>query len=158
MNDTPKLPGLGSPLTDNAPAFTIPFTFDRAWQRFPQTTHDELCLASNHLYHHTDAKVGALVAMRGKYAEFAVSKAGLDYLWAAVRDGRIPRGVVVLAVRDEGRNVVVKEMDVEAVVDGVKDIPAREGDWGPYWWFYSNGSPQRSQGTSYVRPLEDPPY
>jgi hypothetical protein len=138
----------------------IPFSFeDRAWQRFPQKTHDQLRLASNDLYHHSAAKIGALVAKGAKYAEIAVSKSGLDYLWAAVRGGKISRGIVALARREDGgRPVVTKEMDVADVVESVKDIPPREGDWGQYWWFYADGTPQRSQGTSYARSLEEPPF
>jgi hypothetical protein len=140
-----------------------PFDFDdRAWRRFPQRTHDELKLVTNDLYYHSDAKVGALVAKGGKYPEIAVSTKGLDYLCAAVQRGdKIASGVVVLARRDEvGRPFVVKEMAVADVKEAVKNIAPRNGQYGFYWWFYSDGTPQPSQSTptSYPQPLEDPPF
>jgi hypothetical protein len=136
------------------------FSFEnREWRRLPQKTHDALRLASNHIYQHADTNIGALVAMRGKYAEFAVAKAGLDYLWSAVSEGRTPEGKVVLAYRDGGGYVVVREMDIADVMESIKDIPARMGEWGDYWWFYSNGTPQGSRGgPSSNQPLEEPPF
>jgi hypothetical protein len=136
------------------------FSFEnREWRRLPQKTHDALRLASNHLYSHTDTNIGALVAMRGKYAEFAVSKAGLDYLWKAVSEGRTPEGKVVLAYRDGGGYVVVREMNVDDVLESLKVVPPRVREWGEYWWFYSNGSPQRlGGGPSSIPPLEEPPF
>jgi hypothetical protein len=136
----------------------ILFSFEtREWRRFPQKTHDALGLASNHLYQHTDTNIGALVAMRGKYAEFAVSKAGLDYVWSAVSEGRSPDGIIVLAYRDGGGYVEVKQMDITDVMESIKGIPARLGEWGDYWWFNADGTPQGARKTSYT-PLEEPPF
>jgi hypothetical protein len=140
----------------------ILFSFDtRDFRRFPQKTHDALRLVSNHLYEHTDTKIGALVAMRGKYAEFAVSKAGLDYLWKAVSEERIPDGIVVLAYRDGGGYVVVNQMDIDDVMESLKVVPPRVGEWGEYWWFNRDGTPQRlGGGPSHNQPppLEEAPW
>jgi hypothetical protein len=69
-------------------------------------------------------------------------------------------GIVVLAYRDGGGYVVVKQMDIAGVMEALKGIPPRSGEWGEYWWFYSNGTPQGSRGTSYTYacPLEEPPF
>jgi hypothetical protein len=139
--------------------YDVLFSFIDGWRRLPQKTHDALRLASNHLYQHIDTNIGALVAMRGKYAEFAVSKADLDYLLAAVSEGRPPEGRVVLAYRDGGGYVVVREMDITDVMESLKIVPPRVGEWGEYWWFYSDGSPQRLGGrSSSIPPLEEPTF
>jgi hypothetical protein len=140
--------------------YDVLFSFEnREWRRFPQKTHDALGLASNHLYQHVDTNIGALVTMRGKYAEFAVSASGLKYLSTAVSEGRTPDGIVVLAYRDGGEYVVVRQMDIADVMESLKGIPPRLGEWGEYWWFYSNGSPQGSRGgSSSNHPLEEPPW
>jgi hypothetical protein len=132
---------------------------DLHWRMFPPRTHQELGLASNELWYNDLTKTGALVGYQStRYPETAISKAGLDYVHERLQEGKIPNAIVVLARREGQRSIKVRELDINDVVASLERIPPRDGEFGPYWWFYSNGSPQRSPGTSYNRPLEDPPY
>jgi hypothetical protein len=139
----------------------IPFSMmDSGWRRFPQKTHEQLGLATNDLYYHGEAKQGALVAKLGsRYLEIAVSANGLNYLHAAVLGGdKITSGMLVLAKWEGTQFIVIVEIPIIEVIEMLKDIPPKEGPYGPYWWFNQDGTPHdRSQRTSYGS-LDEPPF
>ena len=69
-----------------------------------------------------------------------MSKSGLDYLFAAVQRGDIT-GEIVFYEWDGRKQATIIKMDVVDVVAKLKDIPPREGKWGPFWLFYRDGTP-----------------
>jgi hypothetical protein len=140
------------PRTMNAPGYReiimhdVMSTFDFAdphWRPFLQEKLDALGITPNQLWANTtNGKIGALVVKKSsKYAEFALSEAGLRYLCAAEQAGKIGAGFVVL-VAWNGRKLAPVQIkpvaDVAAALDG---IPPREGPFGAYWWINPDGTP-----------------
>jgi hypothetical protein len=71
---------------------------DSNWRPFPQEKLDALGVSPNQLWAHIITKAGALVVKKsGRFAEFPLSKAGLDYLYAAKQAEKITEGEIVLA-------------------------------------------------------------
>jgi hypothetical protein len=106
------------------------------WRPYPPKILDKLGITPNKLYFNESTAVGVLAAKSsGKYAEYAVSKAGLDYLHSAVTEGRISEGWVVLHT---GWSIEAKKPigEVMALLEGV--APRTDGAFGAYFWFNNN--------------------
>ena len=127
------------------------FSFsDPNWRPFGPDKLDELGVTPNQLWSNSHTTAGALVVKKSNsYAEYALSQAGIDYLFKALRAQRIRAGVVVLVRSDVARRAVVTEKPVADVVAMLNGIAPRDGPLGPYWWLNPDGSPNG------VRPPSD---
>jgi hypothetical protein len=124
---------------------TFNFYADRSWHPFNPQKLTDLGINGNVIWHNSDLNVGALVVRRSaKYAEFAVSKAGIDYVFEAEQAGRIRCGFLVL-LEQEGKMVCA--VSVGQIITALDGVPPREGSLGPHWWFNQDGTPH-SRGTS----------
>jgi hypothetical protein len=123
------------------------FSFrDPSWRRFPQKKREEIGLAGNDLWGNKSIPAGALTCPASDRSDkFAVSQAGLNYLYEAVQRGEaITSGEVVLSGWDDKRhiNYIILCMDVVEIFDKLKDIPPRQGKYGPFWLVYRDGTPE----------------
>jgi hypothetical protein len=136
------------------------FSFgDYNWRSFARAKLDELRVTPNELLFHNITKRGAVVVRRAKnYSEFALSKAAVDYLQAALQEGRITEALVILAERD--RDVIVCIKPLVEVVASLVGIEPRDGPFGPYWWMNADLTPHDSWGGRGARPYsyEDTPF
>jgi hypothetical protein len=108
---------------------------DPNWRPFSQEKLDALHVSPNTLFFNTATRAGALVVRKsGRFAEYAVSKAGVDYLNAAKQAQKITEGEVVLSQWDKTKMAVVSQKPVDEVVAELDGIPPRDGPYGPYWW------------------------
>jgi hypothetical protein len=103
----------------------------------------------NQLRYNTNTGEGELVVQQWKWDEYAVSQAGLEYLQRALQEAKITQAYVALENR-QGQQVARKP--VSEVVATVEKIPPRNGTLGPYWWFFSDLTPQQDA------PLDEPPF
>ena len=78
-------------------------------------------------------RIGAIVVFQSDN-DFALGKAGLDYLTRAKAEGRLDEGQVSLLRKHGGRYEYVNAAPVEAVTKVVAEMPARGGQWGEFWW------------------------
>ena len=115
---------------------------DRDWRAFAADRTRELGIHPNQVWHHGKTRCGALVVMKSRnYEEFALSKAGLDYLVAAHKERRINAGHVVLACWRSGKPAVVASKPAGDVAALLADVPPRDGPLGPYWWVRADLTP-----------------
>jgi hypothetical protein len=137
-------------------SFAFSFT-DPDWRPFAKTDLDALHVTPNELWFNASTNSGALVVRQsGQYAEYALSKAGLDHLHDAVQDGKLAAGFIVLVQRDR---TVVLVKDVAKMVGDLNGLPPREGYLGPYWWLNADGTPNAPYRVqSGPQPLSDIPY
>jgi len=92
-----------------------------------------------------------------KYEEYALSKAGLDYLMAALQEQRISAGEVALVCWHNGKLSVVATKSVTTVAAALTNIPPRDprdGRLGPYWWVRADLTPDSARMFS----AEDTPF
>jgi hypothetical protein len=78
-------------------------------------------------------RVGAIVVFQSE-SDFALGKAGLDYVTQAKAEGRLDEAYVVLLRKLGNRYEYVNCAPVEAVAKVVNEFPARAGSWGEFWW------------------------
>jgi hypothetical protein len=124
----------------NAALITTIFTGPK-W-RFSKHTGKPNQLA---LLEHDGKKIAALVVVRPASSEdYALSEAGLKHL--------IGTGItdiyVVLGVRatNVDRPEFVAAEKASLVHERVRDLPPRDGQWGPYWWITAEFEPAFSSG------------
>ncbi len=111
------------------------------WKAFAPEKAKDLGVHPNQLWFNEKSKAGALIVMKPQaYDEFAVGKAGLDYVASAHAAQRI-KGHVVLATRQHGKLAVVAHKCVADVAALLERVPPREGQWGPYWWVKNDLTP-----------------
>lgn len=122
---------------------TNEFSFsDPDWRPFPADLLDTLGVTLNTLWVNSRTTAGALVVKKSNsYAEYALSQAGLDYLFKALQAQRIRAGIVVLVRSDGVRRSVVTEKSIADVVAMLDGIVPRDGPLGPYWWLNSDCTP-----------------
>jgi hypothetical protein len=136
------------------------FSFgDYNWRSFARAKLDELGVTPNQLLGNDATKRGAVVAKRAKdYSEFALNKAGVDYLQAALQEGRIKEALVILVERD--RSVIVEIKPLAEVVASLDGIEPRDGPFGRYWWMNEDLTPHDSWGGRGARPYpyDDTPF
>jgi len=130
---------------------------DANWYLFTSDKINALRIAPNQLWANTRTRAGALVVMKSsKYDEYALSKAGLDYLMAAHQEQRISDGEVVLARwGHNGKLTVVAAKPVATVAAALTNIPPRaprEGGLGPYWWIRDDLTPDVARVLSAEEP------
>jgi hypothetical protein len=119
---------------------------DPDWRAFASERTKALHIWPNQMWHHNGTLCGALVVMKPRaYDEYAVSKAGLDYLFAAHQVQRITSGHVVLACWRNGKLAVVATKPVSDVVAALAEVPPRDGPFGPYWWVCADFTPDGGQ-------------
>jgi hypothetical protein len=78
-------------------------------------------------------RVGAVVVFQSD-ADFALGKAGLDYVTAAKAEGRLDEGWVLLLRRKGNAFEFVNAAPLEVVAGVVANTPSRMGQWGEFWW------------------------
>jgi hypothetical protein len=132
------------------------FSFaDPNWRPFAKAELDTLRVTPNELWFNTSSKTGALVVRQsGQYAEFALSKAGLDHLHDAVQAGRVTAGNIVLVKRD---GIVTLIKPVTQMVADLDGRTPRDGPFGPYWWLNADGTPNAPYRAGPAE-LPDRPY
>jgi hypothetical protein len=141
-------------MPDNDRASTFSFT-DPNWRPFSKENLDTLHVTPNELWFNSSTKSGALVVRQsGQYAEYALSKIGLDHLHDAVRAGKVTTGNIVLVKR--GGTVILIRPVTEMAAD-LNDIPPRDGRLGLYWWLNADGTPNEPYRTGPAE-LPDIPY
>jgi hypothetical protein len=126
---------------------------DPSWRPYSPSVLNKYGITPNKLYYKESIAVGVLAARQSStYAECAVSKGGIDYLHAAVVEGRISAGYLVLY----NNFVVLVEMPIAEVVKMLEGTPPRtDGQWGPYYWFNFDGTPNVRQISGGGRPYMD---
>jgi hypothetical protein len=138
----------------------LSFSFgDSNWRSFARAKLDELGVTPNQLLYNDSAKRGAVVAKRAKdYSEFALSKAAVDYLQAALKEGRITAALVILVERDTNKIVEIKPL--AEVVTSLEGIEPRDGPLGRYWWMNEDLTPHDTWGGRGARPYsyDETPY
>jgi hypothetical protein len=92
-------------------------------------------------YQNDGAQIGVIVAHRSGGTDFALNRAGLDYLLKAKEEGRITGAFVVLARGPNGLSEFVAAEQAEKVKDNLSDVPPKVGNWGEYWWLAQNFKP-----------------
>jgi hypothetical protein len=111
-----------------------------------------LGISPNELRFHEEINAGALLVRKStKYAEYALSKNGLDYLSKALRDHKITEAIVVLARWEGAKQIVVCIRPVGEVVASLEGVPPRDGPLGPYWWMTADLTPFRREDYAPVR-------
>jgi hypothetical protein len=78
-------------------------------------------------------RVGAIVAFQSD-SDFALGKAGLDYVTQAKAEGRLDEAWVLLLRKQGNGYLYVNSATAEAVVKVVTELPTRAGSWGEFWW------------------------
>ena len=143
-------------MPDNARTLTFSYS-DPNCRQIAKEHCDRLRITPNELWFNTSTNVGALIVKQsGQYAEYALSKAGLDYLLRAEQEGRIPAGIIVLVQRD---GIVGTIKPVTKMVADLNGRPPREGPFGPYWWINADGTPNAPySGPGSQPPLPDIPF
>jgi hypothetical protein len=132
------------------------FSFaDPNWRPFSKENLDTLHVTPNELWFNASTNSGALVVRQsGQYAEYALSKAGLDHLNDAVQAGKLRAGNIVLVKRD-GTVILIKP--VTEMFTELSAIPPRDGRLGLYWWLNADGTPNAPYRTGPAE-LPDIPY
>jgi hypothetical protein len=121
---------------------------DGGWKTFPPAHLRTHGIWPNQLRYNANTGEGALVVQQWKWDEYAVSQAGLDYLQRALQEQKITQAYVVL---EDRRGQQVARKLVSEVVAALEGVPPRNGDMGPYWWFFSDLTPQEA-------PMIEVPY
>jgi hypothetical protein len=111
---------------------------DGNWRPYSEERTKALKVFPNQLWKNGNA--GALIVMKSsKYAEYALSKVGLDYLTAAQRGGRIDAAYIALATWQDG---VIATKPASEVAAAVASITPRDGPkFGPFWWMKADLTP-----------------
>jgi hypothetical protein len=113
---------------------------DDGWRAFTRQQLDGLGIYPNRVQYNTRAgKSDLVVHQSAKYTEFAVGENGLNHLAAALKDGRITAGDVVL-VNLDGEEVARKPLS-EVVALVAKLPPPRKGEFGRFWLFNADLTP-----------------
>jgi hypothetical protein len=66
--------------------------------------------------------------------DFALGKAGLDYVVKAKAEGRIDEGYVLLLRKHGNQIEYVDSAPVEVAAKVVSEMSPRSGKWGEFWW------------------------
>jgi hypothetical protein len=106
---------------------------DEGWRSFTRQQLDDLGIYPNRGQY--DARLGKgdlIVHQSPRYTEFAVGEAGLNHLLAALKNGHITEGDVVLINLDDEE---VARKPVGEVAALVKNLPPRKGEYGRFWLF-----------------------
>jgi hypothetical protein len=100
---------------------------DPSWRPYSPSVLNKYGITPNKLFYKEATSVGVLAARQSStYAECAVSKGGIDYLHAAVVEGRISAGYLVLY----NNFVVLAELPIAEVVKMLEGTPPRtDGQW-----------------------------
>jgi hypothetical protein len=81
-----------------------------------------------------DPKIGVVIVYQSE-TDFALGKASLDYVAKPKAEGRLKEAFVLLLRRGiNGQNEFVNAATIEEVKALLRNIPPREGNWGPFWW------------------------
>ncbi len=78
--------------------------------------------------------IGALVVYKGRGNDFAVGRAGLDYLTKAQSEGRIDKAFVLLMRPNSDKGELLGTLTLEEVTVAVASLTSLSGQWGEYWW------------------------
>jgi hypothetical protein len=133
----------------SASVVTDLFTNDSKWCKYSIELTKQLHVHPNHVYFDMAAKACVVVAFRGSYDSWAVNEHAVQYLVAAVREGKTS-GYVVLA---EGKPPTVAACKpISEVAAGLNGVPARDGMFGKYWWV------DQDFRTSGPRTITDDPF
>jgi hypothetical protein len=119
---------------------------DINWRMFPEERTRARGVWPNQLWHNNAERAGALVVPKSRrYAEYPVSKAGLEYVVDAVQSNRITTGFVGLR---NGRGELAACKPVLIVASLLQQAPPRDGPFGQYWWVREDLTLDSRDGTS----------
>jgi hypothetical protein len=114
---------------------------DPNWTMFAASQAKVLNIHPNQLWFNSTTNAGALVVPKSsKYEEYAVSKAGIDYVVAADRAQKIT-GLVALIRWQERKLITIACKPIADVATALANIPPRDGPFGPYWWVRADLTP-----------------
>jgi hypothetical protein len=85
-------------------------------------------------------KIGAIVVFQSD-TDFALGKAGLEYVTKAKAEKRLKEAFVLLVRRGVGVNghlEFVNAATIEEAEASLHNNKPREGNWGPFWWISAN--------------------
>ena len=93
--------------------------------------------------HHADDNIGLLVVpISTRYADFAVSEAGVKYLVNAQDAAKISCGYLVLVRQRLSEHVHIAPItSFFATVQFIPPREPRDARFGAYWWIRSDGTP-----------------
>jgi hypothetical protein len=115
------------------------FRHDAGWRAFGLQKLKDLGIWPNQLQHNASTGEGVLVVQQSPtYKEYALSEAGFNYLFAAVKEERIAAGFVALVDR-RGREVARKP--VSEVATQLENVTPKQGRLGWYWWMNADLTP-----------------
>ncbi|HEX3339692.1 MAG TPA: hypothetical protein VHT68_11030 [Pseudolabrys sp.] len=80
-----------------------------------------------------DPQVGALVVYQSE-TDFAIGRAGIDYITNALQQDRIKEGFVVLLRGGDQPKFVAAATPAE-IECAVRGLPIQNGKWGAFWWY-----------------------
>jgi hypothetical protein len=78
-------------------------------------------------------KVGAIVVFQSD-TDFALGKAGLDYMTLAKAEGRLDEAWVLFLRKVGNRFEFVNVAPAETIAKIVNGLVTRSGQWGEFWW------------------------
>jgi hypothetical protein len=121
---------------------------DPAWQRYSPLLTKEIGAYPNAIYFNAKENIAVVVAFRGVHETWALNQNGEAYVFTAECDGKITAGYVVLAAGKPPVVMASKPIaDVHVLLAGV---PARDGDYGKYWWVDEAFKTNRSQSAALI--------
>lgn len=117
---------------------------DPAFRPFTPRTSRRICCPNKLWGGIKDGKrIGILVVKRSSKrpnGDWPLNVAGIKYVWAAEREGRIDAGYVVLV---DTTDIFIAAVPIAAVVVQLHDQPTWDGQWGPFWWVTADLTPAR---------------
>jgi hypothetical protein len=118
---------------------------DPNWRAFPESRTKALSIFPNQLWWNSATREGALIAIKpARYDEFALSQYGIEYLLAALSEGRITAAHVMLARRHGGSLIVVRAKPVGEVAAALTKVPPRDGPFGSHKWVRPDFTPDHA--------------
>jgi hypothetical protein len=79
-----------------------------------------------------DSKIAFLVLAPSARGDYGLNESALGFLAAALQSGEIAEGYVVLTTGQELQPIM--QISVGELAERLKDTPATNGRFGPYWW------------------------
>jgi hypothetical protein len=124
---------------------------DINWRMFPEERTKALGIWPNELWHNSSEGTGALVVPKSRrYAEYPVSRTGVEYVVDALQAKKITAGFVGLR---NGRGELVACKPILIVASMLQHAPPRDGPFGDYWWVRADLTLDNRDGTPFGREL-----
>jgi hypothetical protein len=121
---------------------------DPAWCKFAPQLTKNIGAYPNAIYYNASANAVAVVAFRGQHETWALNQSSENYVFTAERDAKIAAGHAVLAA---GKPLLVMASKPIAEVHAqLAGVPARDGDFGKYWWVDQEFKTDQPQALTYA--------